>query len=70
MAKGVNVDVQYLLQLRRRKKSSSWKEKRSQKLQSSKLVTFIGNALVWVAALTGILALVTSVILLASGCPG
>ena len=70
MAKGVNVDVQYLLQLRRRKKSSSWKEKRSQKLQSSQLVTFIGNALVWVAALTGILALVTSVILLASGFPG
>ena len=70
MAKGENVDVQYLLQLRRRKKSGSWKEKRRQKLQSSKLVTFIGNALVWVAALTGILAVVTSMILLASGFPG
>ena len=70
MAKGVNVDVQYLLQLRRRKKSSSSKEKRRQKLQSSKLVTFIGNALFWVAVLTAILAVVTSIILLASGFPG
>ena len=70
MAKGVKFDVQYLLQLRRRKKSSSSKEKRRQKLQSSKLVTFIGNALVGVAALTGILVVMTSVILLASGFPG